>query len=70
MRWMHTVRLYPTTRQEERLRFMLDVTRQLYNALLDERRYAWTARRIVVTTQQQYKEITELRAEDQRIRAV
>ena len=67
---MHTVRLYPTTRQEERLRFMLDVTRQLYNALLDERRYAWTARRIVVTTQQQYKEITELRAEDQRIRAV
>ena len=70
MRWMHTVRLYPTTRQEERLRFMLDVTRQLYNALLDERRYAWTARRIVVTTSQQYKEITELRAEDQRIRAV
>ena len=67
---MHTVRLYPTTRQEERLRFMLDVTRQLYNALLDERRYAWTARRIVVTTSQQYKEITELRAEDQRIRAV
>jgi len=67
---MHTVRLYPTTRQEERLRFMLDVTRQLYNALLDERRYAWTARRIVVTTQQQYKEITGVRAEDQRIRAV
>ena len=67
---MHTVRLYPTTRQEERLLFMLDVTRQLYNALLDERRYAWTARRIVVTTSQQYKEITELRAEDQRIRAV
>ena len=35
MRWMHYVRLYPTRRQGERLRMMLDVTRQLYNALLD-----------------------------------
>jgi putative transposase len=67
---MHRVRLYPTAAQEDRLRFMLDVTRQTYNALLDERRYAWTARRIVVTTKQQYAEITALRAEDKRLAAV
>ena len=28
------IRLYPTPRQEDALRFMLDVTRQLYNAAL------------------------------------
>jgi len=70
MRWMHRVRLYPTAKQEEQLRFMLDVTRQLYNALLDQRRYAWTARHIRVTTKQQYAEITSLRAEDARLEAV
>ena len=67
---MHRVRLYPTKTQEERLRFMLDVTRQTYNALLDERRYAWTARRINVTGKQQYAEITALRKEDERFAAV
>lgn len=49
---------------------MLDVTRQTYNALLDERRYAWTARRIRVTGRAQYAEITALRKEDDRFRAV
>src|SRR5208283_1997071 len=44
VRWMHRVRLYPTVAQAERLGFMLDVTRQTYNALLDQRRYAWSAR--------------------------
>ncbi|MDB5042268.1 MAG: hypothetical protein JWN27_2994 [Candidatus Eremiobacteraeota bacterium] len=44
--------------QEDRLRFMLDVTRQTYNALLDERRYAWRARGITVTAKMQYAEIT------------
>jgi putative transposase len=70
MRWMHRVRLYPKRSQAERLEFMLDVTRQTYNALLDERRYAWTARRIRVTTKMQYAEITALRAEDSRFAAV
>jgi len=70
MRWMHRVRLYPKAKQIERLEFMLDVTRQLYNALLDERRYAWTARRIRVTSKMQYAEITALRAEDRRFGAV
>jgi putative transposase len=70
MRWMHPVRLYPKASQEERLRFMLDVTQQTYNALLDERRYAWKARRINVTSKMQYAEITALRAEDARFASV
>jgi putative transposase len=67
---MHRVRLYPTVAQQERLAFMLDVTRQTYNALLDERRYAWTARRIVVSKKEQYAEMTALRAEDARFASV
>jgi putative transposase len=70
MRWMHRVRLYPTAAHERRLWFMLDLTRQTYNALLDERRYAWTARRISVTSKLQYAEITALRGEDARFAAV
>src|SRR5579864_6970828 len=67
---MHRVRLYPTPSQRARLGFMLVVTRELYNALLDERRYAWTARRLRVTSKMQYAELTALRAEDARIAAV
>src|SRR5271165_591554 len=70
MRWMHRVRLYPTSAQVERLQRMLDVTCQLYNALLDERRYAWTAHRRRVTNKQQYAELTTLRAEDARVASV
>jgi putative transposase len=55
------VRLYPTKRQQERLHFMLDVTRELYNALLQERRDAYRSRRVCVTTKQQYAELTSLR---------
>src|ERR1700692_2778429 len=67
---MHRVRLYPKASQEERLRFMLDVTRQTFNALLDERRYAWKTRSINVTAKMQYAEITALRAEDARFASV
>jgi putative transposase len=49
---------------------MLDVTRQLYNALLEQRRYTWTARRIALSTKAQYAEITALRHADQRVAAV
>jgi putative transposase len=63
---MHRVRLYPTATHEARLRLVLKVTRQTYNALLDERRYAWASRRIALTTKQQYAEITALRKEDAR----
>ncbi len=55
---MHRVRLYPTSTQAARLDFMLDVTREIYNALLEQRRYVWTSRRIAVTHEQQCAEIT------------
>jgi putative transposase len=67
---MHRVRLYPKAAQEERLRFMLDVTRQTYNALLDERCFAWKARGITVTAKTQYAEMTALRSEDARFASV
>jgi len=70
MRWMHRVRLYPTSRQEKRLRLMLDVTRQIYNALLQQRRDAWKTRHFAFTSKQQYRELTELREDDQRVASV
>jgi putative transposase len=70
MRWLHRVRLYPTATQVARLRFALDVTRQLYNALLDQRRYLWVSRRHRVSGKSQYAELTALRAEQARIAAV
>jgi putative transposase len=67
---MRRVRLYPSATQVVRLRFALDVTRQLYNALLEQRRYLWTSRRHRITGKAQYAELTALRAEDSRIAAV
>ena len=64
------VRLYPTSRRNARLRYSLDVTRQLYNALLQERRDAYRTRGIKVTTTMQYAELTDLRAGDLRVAAV
>jgi transposase len=63
------IRLYPTTRQTAGLAFMLDVTRELYNALLQQRRDAYRLRKVTVTAKMQYAEITALRAEDRRLRA-
>jgi putative transposase len=64
------IRLYPTTRQGAALVRMLDVTRELYNALLQQRRDAYRLRKVAVTAKMQSAEITELRAEDARVRAV
>jgi len=64
------IRLYPTTRQVAELAVMLDVTRDLYNALLQQRRDAYRLRKIKVTAKMRYAEITALRAEDARLRAV
>lgn len=60
MKRVERVRLYPTARQVTGLRFVLDVTRELFNALLEERREAWKRRRIKISTKQQYAEITPL----------
>lgn len=58
------MRLYPTDRQELGLLYALDVTRDLYNALLEQRREAYRRHRIVITTIQQYHGITDIRRED------
>lgn len=51
----------------QRLDFMLDVTRDLYNALLQQRRDAYRRRGRFVTTIEQYKEITALRHDESEI---
>jgi transposase len=61
LRRLHKVRLYPTCAQERALFTMLRVTRELYNALLQQRRDAWTTRRVSLPSCQQYTQITELR---------
>jgi len=66
LRWLHKVRLYPTCAQQRALIEMLRVTRELYNALLQQRRDAWTTRRTSVSSKQQYAEITDLRAAEPR----
>jgi Helix-turn-helix domain len=70
VRWMHRVRLYPTPRQVDRLHFALRVTRTLYNALLDQRRYVWISRRKALGVKLQYAELTALRREDNMLAAV
>jgi putative transposase len=64
------IRLYPRRRQAAALAVVLDVTRDLYNALLQQRRDAFRLRKVRVTAKMQYAELTELRAEDERLRAV
>ena len=67
MKRIERVCLYPTSRQARALQFMLDVTRELYNALLQERRDAYRLRGAAVSAKQQYAEITALRQPSQRI---
>jgi putative transposase len=43
------VKLYPTPRQAQAWQFMLDVTRELYNAALQERRDAYRLRRVNIS---------------------
>ena len=70
MKRIERVRLYPTPKQIERLTFALDVTRELYNAALQERRDAYRRNKTRITGRQQYAELTDLRAGDARVAAV
>jgi putative transposase len=70
LRWLHKVRLYPTCAQERALVTMLRVTRELYNALLMQRRDAWTTRRIALFSRDQYAQLTELRETEPRFASV
>jgi putative transposase len=62
LRWPHAVRLYPTCAQRSLLFTMLRLTRDLYNALLEQHREYWRRGRRRVTDQ--YRQITDLRADD------
>ncbi len=62
LRWLHKVRLYPTHAQRSALFGALRQTRELYNAMLEQRREYWRRGRRRVTDQ--YRQITELRASD------
>jgi putative transposase len=70
LRWLHKVRLYPTCAQERALGEMLRVTRELYNGLLQQRRDSWTMRRTTVSSREQYRQLTDLRAVEPRFAAV
>ena len=65
LRWLHKVRLYPTCAQGRALVKMLRITRELYNALLQQRRDAWTTRRLSLQSREQYAQLTELRKVEQ-----
>jgi putative transposase len=55
MKRVEKIRLYPTPRQDQALAFTLDVTRQLYNAALQERRNAYRLRHVSISAKVQYK---------------
>lgn len=57
-------RLYPTSKQEDLLRAMLDDHRFLYNAALQERRDAWKSSQIGIHYFDQTSQLTAIRAGD------
>lgn len=63
LRWMHKVRLYPNRAQERLLDHALHVTRNLYNAALDQRKYVWASRKRGIAAKTQYTDLTALRGE-------
>ena len=67
MKRVERVRLYPSRSQQKALQFMLDVTRQLYNAALQERRGAYRSRGVSISAKQQYAELTALRSRSGRL---
>lgn len=57
-------RMYPTSKQEDLLRAMLDDHRFLYNAALQERRDAWKRSRTRIRFPDQDAQLKEIRAND------
>jgi putative transposase len=64
MRRAYKFRAYPTRRQEQRARALLEAHRQLYNAALEERREAWR-RGVTIRYADQSAQLTEIRRADQ-----
>lgn len=59
-----TYRLYPSKTQQKRLDEMLKLHRDLYNAALEQRIFAYKHRQLSLSYQQQAKDLTDLRAHD------
>lgn len=55
-------RIYPTVRLRLALEAQLGFACQLYNAALEQRRYAWRGRHRSVSLYKQFRELTEVRA--------
>ena len=62
LRRTYRYRIYPTVRLRLALEAQLGFACQLYNAALEERRYAWRGRRRSVTLYEQFRELTAVRA--------
>ncbi len=63
MRKAFLYRLYPNRVQSDKLSSLIDITRQLYNAALQERRDAWRMQRKSLNYYNQANELKELRQE-------
>lgn len=57
-------RMYPTSKQEDLFRAMLDDHRFLYNAALQERREAWKSHRVGIKYPGQTSQLSDIRAHD------
>lgn len=56
--------MYPTSKQEDLLRAMLNDHRNLYNAAWEDRRDAWREHRVGVRLNDQDAQLTDIRADD------
>src|SRR3989442_6384133 len=54
-------RIYPTVRLQLALEAQLGFACQLYNAALEQRRYAWRGRHLSVSLYEQFRELTAVR---------
>src|SRR5229473_4808353 len=62
LRRTYRYRIYPTVSQRIALEAQLGFACQLYNAALEQRRYAWRGRHHSVSLYEQLRELTEVRA--------
>lgn len=62
LRRTYRYRMYPTVRLQAALEVQLTFACQLYNAALEQRRYAWRGRRRSISLYDQFRELTAVRA--------
>src|SRR3989442_13660458 len=62
LRRTYRYRIYPTVRLRLALEAQFGFACQLYNAALEERRYAWRGRHRAVTLYEQFRELTAVGA--------